>query len=391
MKATVKLDTRRKNKDGLFPVVIRISHKQGHADIPTELYALESEMDEDRDGVYFNRKRKNNKILNADLDNMLYSVREKLNSVGRIAQSLTAVQLKNRIVDIDITNESETFISYFRKFIQGRNALRTQKIYENTLNKIISRHGDCLTFDDITTIWLSEFHQSLKNAGNKVNTISIDERNIRAVIKSAIDNEVTNINDPFRRYKIKEQKDSETMPLSVDQIKAIRDFETNIPSIARARDIFMISFYLAGINISDIYDLKKGDRAKYHRNKTKSYVDMALPDELIPLIEKYKDDDRMFNFYRNVSTVHSLTALTNEYLKRIGKVIGEPNLILYHARHTWATFAANLDIEERTIAKALSHRYESITGRYARFNFQKVDDANRKVLDLITNTESSHV
>ena len=44
MKATVKLDTRRKNKDGLFPVVIRISHKQGHADIPTELYALESEM-----------------------------------------------------------------------------------------------------------------------------------------------------------------------------------------------------------------------------------------------------------------------------------------------------------------------------------------------------------
>lgn len=119
MKATVKLDIRRKNKDGLFPVVIRISHKQGHADIPTELYALESEMNEDRDGVYFNRKRKNNKILNADLENMLYSVRGKLNDVGRIAQSLTAVQLKNRIVDIDTTNKSETFISYFRKFISS--------------------------------------------------------------------------------------------------------------------------------------------------------------------------------------------------------------------------------------------------------------------------------
>lgn len=384
--AAIVLDTRRADKSANYPLKIRITHKGGNVSISTGVSIPAEAWESGKNGMEIKRSYPNAKTLNLELSAALVKIQQGIKMLEDSAKigAMTAVQIKDYVLNRSVKQtERVTFISYFREFVKTRNAKRTQELYQNTLNKVVKWSNDYVMFEDITVQWLNEFHNYLKSQGNKLNTISIDERNIRAVIKFAIDEEATSIKDPFRKYKIKQQEESETMPLTIDQIKAIRDYQTKSLSLNNARDAFMASFYLIGINISDLYDLSAGSRAKYIRHKTGKMIDIELQPEVIELITKHSDDDKMFDFYRNYSNAHSFSTLINENLKTIGIAIGVPKLIMYHARHTWATLAAMIDIPEKTIAKALSHTYKNTTSRYARFDFRKVDEANRKVLDLL--------
>lgn len=78
----------------------------------------------------------------------------------------------------------------------------------------------------------------------------------------------------------------------------------------------------------------------------------------------------------------------NYWLGEMGKRIGIDNLTLYWARHTWATFAYNLDIPDDTISRALGHSQTSganVTRVYIRASSEKVDEANRAVIDYLLN------
>ena len=70
-------------------------------------------------------------------------------------------------------------------------------------------------------------------------------------------------------------------------------------------------------------------------------------------------------------------------LKKIGAKIGLENLTTYHARHTWASVAAELDIPKETIAAALVHSARTVTDIYIDFDQRKVDAANRRVIDYV--------
>lgn len=384
--ASIILDTRRADKNNCYPLKIRIIHKNKNVSISTGVNIPSAFWELGKNGMEINKKFPNAKTLNLELSSALIKIQQgikELENSDKI-EAMTAIQIKDYVLNKTVKpSERLTFIAYFRNFVKTRNAMRTQELYQNTLNKVIKWANDYVMFEDVTVSWLNDFHAYLKNAGNKLNTIAIDERNIRAVIKSAIDEEVTGVKDPFRKYKIRQQDFSDTMPLTVGQIKAIRDFQTNSQSLKFARDAFMASFYLIGINISDLYDLKKDSRARYYRHKTGAFVDIGLEPEIINLMAEYTDEERMFSFYKRYSSIHSFKNQISTNLKIIGKAIEVPTLIMYHARHTWATLAASLDIEEKTIAKALSHSYRNTTSRYARFDFRKVDEANRRVLDLL--------
>lgn len=384
--ASIILDTRRADKNKCYPFKIRITHKNKNVSIGFGKSIPDSMWVFGKNGMEVDKKYPDAKIINLDLSAALVKANQaisELESSGKL-NSMTAVQIKDYMQKRSANKgERITFTSYFREFAESRNAKRTKELYRNTLNKVIKWSNDYIMFEDLSYSWLNEFHNHLKKEGNSINTIAIDERNIRAVINGAIDEEITDIKDPFRKYKIVQKTESDTMPLTVEQIKAIRDFKTDSEALSIARDVFMASFYLIGINISDLYDLKKGDRARYIRHKTGKLLDFSMQPEAIQMHKKYEDEERMFSFYKKYTSSDSFTGCINDNLKKIGKVIGEPGLIMYHARHTWATFATQLDILERTISESMGHSVKSTTNRYARFDSRKIDEANRMVLDLL--------
>lgn len=65
------------------------------------------------------------------------------------------------------------------------------------------------------------------------------------------------------------------------------------------------------------------------------------------------------------------------------KHIKNETIIMYYARHTWATIAAELDIPKETISAALGHSANSVTDTYSEFDTKKIDIANRRVIDYL--------
>lgn len=79
-----------------------------------------------------------------------------------------------------------------------------------------------------------------------------------------------------------------------------------------------------------------------------------------------------------------MTRVLDRKLKNIGDAVGVPGLTMYHARHTWATIAANqLNASNEDIGEALGHSLKTVTTGYIKRDPDRVDKLNRGVLDLL--------
>lgn len=259
----------------------------------------------------------------------------------------------------------------------------TRSIYAGTLQSMGEYCDLCeLTMSDIDYRWLVGYEAFLRSAGNKTNSISIDMRNIRAVFNHLITlGDIEQDCYPFRKYKIK----SEATPkrsITVDQLRLIRDWPDG--PLKRYADIFMLIFYLRGINIVDLCNLREitpEGRIVYKRAKTGRIYSVKVEPEAAAIIEKYRGERYLIDIFdRRKSEDHkSFTSRINKYLKRM-----LPGLSTYSARHTFATVSADLDVPVETIAAALGHSYGSpTTAIYIRPNQRKIDEANRRVIDYV--------
>lgn len=70
--------------------------------------------------------------------------------------------------------------------------------------------------------------------------------------------------------------------------------------------------------------------------------------------------------------------------KEVAKKLGLPPITGYTARYTWATLAASIDVPIEVISQALGHSYGlAVTLGYIMPDRRKMDEANRRVLDLV--------
>jgi len=321
---------------------------------------------------------KNSKAKNAAINNQKLSIDRMILSLeleGKL-QSMTDMQLKNILTSKNAGGKI-SIKEAFNEFINTKHG-NTKRLYTETLSKI----NDDPLLDDITTGWLKEFYDSLPLA---VNTKAIHMRNIRAVINFAIDRDYTQ-NYPFRKFKIPKEK-TKHRDLSVNDLRRIRDYEGKWKVFS---DCFMLSFYLIGINLTDLLHAKKSDvrngRLEYTRAKTGRNYSIKIEPEAQAIIDKYSDEELLVSFLRIYKNYNGFKRGINYALKLMEDNNGIicPDLTTYHARHTWASIAAGIDITRDVISEALGHEYGSrTTSVYVNFNLKKVDQANRMVLDYI--------
>lgn len=303
------------------------------------------------------------------------------------------------------------FGTFAEKFIARRGKEKTRQVYEMTLRKM---GGYCdvgrLRFADISAGWLRDFEQWLGTTCS-VNTRGIHLRNIRAVMNAAIDEGVVPADlYPFRRFKIKKE---ETMKrsLSVGDLRRLRDY----PCEGWQRkyvDVFMLSFYLAGINLVDLMGLPPlgaDGVIRYRRSKTGVLCQLSVPPEARAIIERYRGERHLLWFGERLKPGaegwHDWLHRFNEglqkvgpsgymYVRRKGQCGGKqrvkvynalfPELTSYVARHTWATLAAEIDVPDAVIDAALGHRSPCrMADIYIRRDARKVDEAVRRVIEYV--------
>ena len=209
---------------------------------------------------------------------------------------------------------------------------------------------------------------------------------------------------PFEDFTIPKQEATRKRAISTDIIKKIwklpyKDIKKGYKATCRynlAKDCFILSFCLMGINSADLYNVTemKGNTITYYRTKTKDRrLDNAkmvvdIPKIVQPLIEKYRDNTgkRLFNFYQYYGDEKTFNKAINYGLKEIGSLLEVDDLEYYAARHSWATIALNkVGIDKYIVHAALNHIDDSmkVTDIYIERDFVNENKANAKVVKYV--------
>lgn len=370
---------------------VAVSHLSKTAYIPLEISLKPSQWDAKGGKVTQHPKRKS---LNDAISAKLLEYKVVLSEVAEKydLDTLSANELRDLLVDWKnsdkIRIDDDCVMSVFGRFIEHKTG-RTKNLYECTEKKIrafLGKEVDRLRFEQVNVEWLHRFNDYLAQTAPSANSRSI---HMRKIFNYAIDNEITT-NYPFRRFKIKGEP-TRKRNFDVETLRAIFNADVLDPWMVRYRDLFKLTFMLIGINFVDLCNLKdvRNGRIEYVRAKTHKLYSIKLEPEIEAIIAKYRGDIHLLNYMDTYKDYRSFYMNTCTGLKAIRERLAEKNIVnidtltTYWARHSWATIAASLDIPKETIAAALGHSSHTVTDIYIEFDYRKVDEANRRVLNWV--------
>lgn len=393
MKYRVYVDATKKRQDGQCPVVLIFEDNGSRFKVATGLFSSAKFT-----GREFPEEDPNHRVKTLALSKKLIKVDEFLITNENIPFAKVKEGVKAALGMDD--RKLKPLVDYIEAFAATRTA-STAKFYHLTAKKVKAFDADA-TFETIDAKWLKKFEDHLRYNGNiTINGRAIHLRDIKAVFRQAIDDEITT-NYPFRKFGIK----TEAVPIkniSVEQLRTLRDCDIE-PNKRIFRDLFMLSFYLCGINPIDLLRLTKdnvkNERIVYTRAKTHKLYDIPLPQEAKEIISQYKGKNHLLNVLDYYGDNYLLFLKNwNKALKRMGPLgihvgvtgrrvlrMGEPilpNITVYSARYTFASIGAELEIPRETIALCLGHSWADVTAHYISYDIKRIDDAVRKIIDYV--------
>ena len=294
----------------------------------------------------------------------------------------TAINALVRFVgkeELDINLITLDFLEQFKAFLIGERDARTKKLMQQGKRVTSNR-----------SLYLVSIKKLFNEAKRKFNK---KDKNLILIP-----------NSPFEDFKIPKQEATRKRAIPADIIKKVwklpyKDMKKGYKSTCRynlAKDCFILSFCLMGINSADLYNATemRGNTIIYNRTKTKARrLDGAkmmvdIPKIVQPLIDKYKDSTgkRLFNFHQFYGDEKTFNKAINSGLKEIGSILEVDDLEYYAARHSWATIALNkVGIDKYTVHAALNHIDDSmkVTDIYIERDFVNENKANTKVVKYV--------
>lgn len=411
-----------KRSDDKWPVSIRVCWRRKYAYIKTEFYITAKQINQKT----FDLK---DSFIIRELDRRIAFFEDiKSKRLGFKINMYTAKELAEYLENELKCGGEIDFVTYGRELadrLESKGRKSTADTYRRTLNGLVDfcNGRNKIMITEITVSFLRSFAEYLQSRrkitrmnqfGRPVtvihepasdNTVGAYMTDIRTIFNAAImefnDEERGNIriqHYPFKKFKIVRTL-SDKRNLTPDQINKIRRIQDDQVSgrAELARDVFMMSFYLCGMNMADLYDCDPifGGRINYKRQKTRSrrqdeaFISIRVEPECLPLVEKYADPEglKAFNFYHRYSDRKTFEQGVNKGLKQIAAMIRiDEDLSTYYARHSWATIARNkAGISKDDIDLALNHvdMNAKMADVYIAKDWSLVDNANRAVLNYL--------
>ena len=402
----VLLNKVRKKKDGTFPLVIRITYNRKTIYLPLGYNLTEKDFDARNQRVRSSSKVASNitRLNNGIQDRLgkIYDTVARLEQEGKM-EGLNMSSLKKEILGKKIQNGDfyEFTESIIQELLQARK-YGNAEIYRTLKNRIKKFHdGDSLTFRQIDYAFLKRLEARHYAAGNTPGGISVYLRTLRAIYKRAIKTGiVSEEHNPFKDYSIKNGTPKRQF-LDAKQLETFKSAIIEEPFLEKARDLYMASFYLRGMNWMDM-SLLKGDgiqgdfeRISYIRAKTKNKLfSIRITPALRQLLLKYNqgkiaDDHYVFPILpkenlpqgRIHETIKNKRKRQNAYLKRLSERLELPVFTIYSARHTYANILKRSGAPSNVIQDSLGHTTEAMTQAYlSSFETDIIDDYDAKIM-----------
>ena len=405
-----------KKDDNSSNIKIRITQNRQVAYISTDLYV---DVDDFKSGK---AKGPNASFINMRITDYLQLYQKRYLKLGDLTEQMSAKEIREAVIteagmtDIDFIKFSRDYLEELKK--DGKDgSVRAVRGFVANLVSFRSK----INFTDIDLNFLYEFERYLANngVGNGIASYMARFRVIFNKGRERYNDEDRGLiripNYPFRRYKIKQVlATANDNSLTVAQFRLLLNYKPVTVRESLAKDMFLLMFYLIGINSKDLYLMGKPSRdgrLMFKRSKTKRKYGIKLEPEAKAIIEKYKDAERLINVYSNYtdhlnfqkainiglkSICFNLHKKANEEvnpgwpLKKKKSVLDFPLAFTSNwARHTWATIARNdCSINKDDVALCLGHedKDNQVTDIYIKYDYSIIDRSNRKVINLVTNT-----
>lgn len=411
MAASVKVAplAHKEDQDGLCPIAIRITVNRKVRYIYTGIKVSLKDWS-DKDGgrvknthpnfkmintMIANKKAEiTNEIIRTELDRLDFTSRQIKNSIQRGKQSNNFFDLANQHLDelerskkISRLWSERPRIKHFQEFVSA------------------SIGSSAVSFSEINEGFLKRFIAYLKGSRE------VSERTvmnymvvIRTLFNRAIQEGLADRRSyPFGKGKIRIQMpESIKIGLTEEEVRRIEHLELiTSTGIWHARNVWLISFYFAGIRNGDVLKLKwqdiKDGRLYYTMGKNRKVVSVKVPDKAMLIFNYYRTEDSQSEDYifpelkkalaSDPKSIYrkTLTASKkfNRYLSQIARACGINKKITTHiARHTFGNISGD-KISPQMLQKLYRHSdIRTTMGYQANFIFREADEALDQVINF---------
>ena len=401
--ATIKILLRnKKDKQGLYPIILRITKNRKVKLISLGIKCLSTEWDE------------SNQML-------------KKNHISHLQYNRTILKLKTKALDIinDFVLEDEDFtLTQFEMKFRGRDLtkLTVLEFWNETIQDLKDSgrvghsraHRDTkrsffkfckntnILFKEITPSLLEKYEIFMRKNGNNDGGIAVRMRQLRALINDAIKKNIVGVKYyPFEVYKISKLKGKGIKrALTKEEVNRIVSLDTTFkPHLIDAKNYFLFSYFTRGMNFYDMLKLTwrniESDKIYYIRSKTKGSFTIKILKPVEEILEYYKNQNRLTPFFFPILLRENLTPTQiedrkaktlkkyNRQLKEIANIVGiNKGISSYTARHSFATNLKQMDVSTDKISEALGHSNLRVTQSYLKdFGDDILDDVMDKLVE----------
>ena len=337
------------------------------------------------------------KLLNTYLSQLRNKVYLKEIELMQRGFLITARLLRDAVVDkVEALNE-KTLFQVFSEHNEEQGKMIGKGISKSThwlseyTYRLLKEHVEQkykrsdLYLRELNIGFIQAFHTFLRtDKGMAQNSSTKHLKLLKKIINVAVANSYMTFN-PFMTYKV-EREPVEIDFLDEEELRRIINFDTPLPRLERAKDMFLFGCF-TGLSYIDIKTLapehfeKDGaGRIWIKKRRVKTGVLSRIP--LLPIakmiLDKYRDGEKLLPIQD--------PADVNKYLKDIAILCNINKRITFHtSRHTFAstvTLANNISLE--VVSKMLGHTNTRMTTHYAKL----VDKCIGEQMDRLADTFS---
>jgi integrase len=404
MTSNAKIVLRKKqNKEGLYPLAIRITknrrstyHYLGHY--------IDLKYWNEKD-IRVKKSHPNAANLNNLLVKKLSEANKMLMDLQAEKQDLSANRIKDKLYKGSKTSSFSEIGKAFLDELEANKKLARYYADKVRVNHVLNfSKSKQLTFQEIDEQFLRNFKTYLRTK------IGLSERSIvnnlvvirtvynRAIKLGIVDRKLY----PFGSDRIQIKfPESQKTGLNKEELIALENVNGLTENEIHARNVWLFSFYFAGIRVADVIKIRWSDisdnRLNYCMNKNSKLLSLRIPDKAFQILDDYltikqSDDDFIFPEMKMVNIkeskevfrkINAATTMLNKYLSRIAKKAKIKKKITMHiARHSFGAISED-KIPIKMLQKLYRHSSLTTTIMYqSNFIHKDTDDALEKVINF---------
>lgn len=375
-------------KDGKHKIRIMLSHNSAATYIPTD--CIIDDMSQFRNGQV--KGRPDADRMNVKLRKLLNYYQDIIDNIAYI-NNYSCVELREILVKKK-THDNAKFsdaMSAYLDELKEEERYKSEKLYRLACQSFIRECGD-MFLTMITEKDIKIFRRNLEKRKLSSTTVRIYMTLVKVVIHFAVKRKMCKFeDDPFEDVSTPSANIRE-LDLTIREIKAIRDLEAPKYNICVARDIFMLSYYLGGMNLVDMLEVDfRKNYIEYYRQKTKnkkhgeSKTAFSIQPEARDIINKYmkKNGKLVFGKYDTFGKAYSVISRKMDELAELAGI--QKRVVFYSARKSFVQHGFDLGIALETLEYCIG---QSMKTNRPIFNYVRVmrnhaDKAMRQIFDSL--------